>query len=107
MAMAKFNDDVTWINDVAVPTGLNGLWQARSEAAKRAAEAREAFEAAFVEHMHDNGLPRSRSLVFNYRFGKLSVAEVAAEAPKAKSTAKGQTDLASFYAAQLGNGRRI
>jgi hypothetical protein len=96
-----------WINNVAIPAELQPLWSARQEAAQAAQEAREAFEAEFTAYMRANGLAADKALAFNYRFGQLSVAQVARTAPRPVSTGKKQTDLAAFFASQLGNGRRI
>jgi len=59
------------------------------KAQKAAAEAKVAFEAAFIKAAHDGDhLAKEDSLAFGYRFGKLAVAKVTAADKRVKADTK-------------------
>jgi hypothetical protein len=81
--MANANE-VTWMQ--VELSDLNEksrkLYDAYKSAAQKTAEIRKDFEASFIAQAKDV-LPDGMTLAFGYKFGRLSVAAVPAEKPKA------------------------
>lgn len=71
------------------------------ECNRKAQAAREAFEKAFSTAVP---CPRGQRLAFGYRFGKLSIAVIPDDKPKATSGAKSPFTMADLIAMQ-GRGR--
>lgn len=94
-----------WVNDIDV-SKLSAQQQKDYQDYKAAyammKEAKDRFEGGMNAAY---GLPKDgKELVFNYRFGKLSIAIGEASQPKAQ--AKGKVNLAEFLASQGLNGHR-
>jgi len=107
--MAKYQTQIAkedWVNDVAVPAPLQGLWDTMKAAAKEHAIAKAAFETAFNQLAWDSGLSHRRQFKFNYRFGNLSIAEVDREVAKTERTATPKGVSLLDYLRQNGD-RRI
>ena len=99
-------NELTWMNDVNVDEDLSMeqqmLYREYREANRKAQAARVAFEESM------QGLAtRGKKLVFNYRFGKLSLA-IADGEYNAKPTAKpsNKPSLSDFLAEQENGGYR-
>jgi len=92
--MATKTDSLSWrnIDPATLPTGLSALYEDYKTAQRIAAQARDAFESAFTEIA---AVPTSQTMLFGYRFGKLSIA-ISDEPRKAKSTAPAALDFASL-----------
>lgn len=97
--------ELTWKNDVDM-NDLSTQAQANYREYKAAYAMMKEAKAKFENGMNaEAGLPEGRALVFNYRFGKLSVA-IGEGTTKAKETAKARSSLADFIAAQTASGQR-
>jgi len=92
--MTAKTDSLSWrnIDPNTLPTGLSALYEEYKATQRIAAAARDAFESAFTEMAE---VPASQTMLFGYRFGKLSIA-ISDEPRKAKSTAPAALDFASL-----------
>lgn len=81
-------NEMNWISvDVdSLPANVKQKYAALKKAQSAAAEAKAEFEAAFIASAKKmERIPEDVNLAFGYRFGKLAIAKVDAEAkPKAK-----------------------
>jgi len=96
------DDGLEWINNVDVSqlsAEQQNAYEAYRTARKIAGEAKGKFEASM-----QTLAPRGQRLVFNYRFGGLSIA-VADGQVKPKAEAKPKQSLTAFLAQQ--NGRNV
>ena len=97
--------DLSWMNDVSMDD-LSEQSQANYREYKAAYAMMKEAKAKFENGMNaEAGLPNGKALVFNYRFGKLSVA-IGEAKDKAATTAKAKSSLADFIAAQTASGQR-
>lgn len=84
--MTNASEKANWLN--VELSDLNEksakLYAAYKDAASKAASIRKDFEASFIAQAQSvNAIPEGMTLAFGYKFGKLSVAAVPAEKPKA------------------------
>lgn len=84
--MTNASEKANWLN--VELSDLNEksakLYATYKDAASKAASIRKDFEASFIEQATKVGVvPEGFTLAFGYKFGKLSVALVPAEKPKA------------------------
>jgi len=100
-----YDQDLEWINDVDVATlsaEQQNAYEAYRTARKIAGEAKGKFEASMQKMA-----PSGKRLVFNYRFGGLSIAVAdGVAAPKAKPKTN-KPSLADFLASQANGGRGV
>lgn len=95
--------ELSWMNDVSMDD-LSEQSQANYKEYKAAYAMMKEAKAKFENGMNaEAGLPKGKALVFNYRFGKLSVA---IGEGKAESVAKAKSSLADFIASQTASGQR-
>ena len=96
--------DLSWVNDIDVSL-LSAEDQENYQEYKTAYRMMTEAKARFEGGMNASyGLPKDgKALVFNYRFGKLSIA--IGEQAEAKAPAKGKVNLAAFLQAQGFAGR--
>ena len=84
--MAKVVKELTWLEVEPSVVKGNKPYEALKAAQKELQAKRDAFETAFIEAARkskENPLADNQTLRFSYRFGKLSVAKDAKDAPKA------------------------
>lgn len=82
--MAKEKKQLSWLDVDPATVKNNKAYDAYKAAQKEAYAKREVFETAFIEAARKaKHLDDSQTLRFSYRFGKLSVAVDAKDAPKA------------------------
>lgn len=96
--------ELTWINDIDVSTLSTQAqkdYQEYKAAYAMAKEAQAKFEAGVNA---EAGLPEGKAIVFNYRFGKLSMA--VGEAKVKAKPQQGKVNLAQFLASQGLTGHR-
>lgn len=83
---ATKNDNLSWAAVEKVPASVKPLYDAMLRDRKAATASREAFEQATIKAARSDGtIGKDKSLLFSYRFGRLSVAEVDASETKAKT----------------------
>lgn len=94
------NDGTVWATvDVdSLDTDVLKAYQAYKEAARKASELRQEFEALFRTEAGTEGIR------FGYNYGKLSIAQ--GEAPKPKATPKATISLDAFLSGQARAGLR-
>jgi hypothetical protein len=96
--------ELTWINDIDV-SALSPEAQANYREYKAAYAMAKEAQVKFEQGVNDEaGLPEGKAIVFNYRFGKLSMA--IGEAKVKVKPAQGKVNLAQFLASQGLTGRR-
>ena len=82
--MAKIEKNLIWQDVDAAAIKDNKAYDAYKTAQKAAAVKREAFETAFIAQAREKkAITENETLLFSYRFGKLSVAKDVKSAPKA------------------------
>lgn len=97
--------DLTWMNDVSMDD-LSVESQANYKDYKAAYAMMKEAKAKFEGRMNlEAGLPKGSTLVFNYRFGKLSLA-VGEAIAKAKTNGPVKASLAEFLASQAATGHQ-
>ena len=91
--MAKAQTQAEWqeLDVETLPEELQLAYNVYKEAAREAAKLREAFESEMREALAE-AMPKGKKAVFGYRFGKLSMAVVDDDAPKAKTAKVGLGD---------------
>lgn len=84
--MSNSNEKLNWmeIDPSDLSTENQGLYKALKDAQAKTAKIRADFEEG-VRKQASKMIPEGHTLAFGYRFGKLSVAAVPEEKPKAKS----------------------
>ena len=94
------NDGTVWATvDVdSLDTDVLKAYQAYKEAARKASELRQEFEALFRTEAGTEGIR------FGYNYGKLSIAQ--GEAPKPKAAPKPSVSLSDFLTGRLSSGLR-
>lgn len=82
--MAKVEKNLVWMDVDLTAVKGNKAYEALKAAQKEAAAKREAFETDFIDQARKKkAIDDNQTLRFSYRFGKLSVAKDAKDAPKA------------------------
>jgi hypothetical protein len=97
--MASYEVKADW-RAVDVDTLTDDLAAAHElyrEANRQAQQAREAFETAFRAAVP---CPRGQRLAFGYRFGKLSIAVIPDDKPKATSAGRGALTMSDLLASR-------
>lgn len=78
-------DNLAWAAVDKVPASIKPAYDQMLKDRKAATASRDAFEAAFLKAAKaDKTIGTDKSLLFSYRFGRLSVAEVDASEAKVK-----------------------